>query len=210
LPGCLKDFGRHFENSRLRVKELKISSLNITFKLGDSEKKGPRIFYDETHSLPLSESSSGIQAVVPIHLVVEYLTRSENSVHSFIVEEPELNLFPTAQKDIVNFLVNKCNHRNDLLITTHSPYILSVLNNLLFAAIVNSKNEQHKNSVKRIIPENLWVIPNKFNAYYFDKGSARCIVNPNSELISDNELDNVSEDIIGERNKLVDVLRESS
>ena len=39
-----------------------------------------------------------------------------------MVEEPEAYLFPVAQKQIIDFAI-----------TTHSPYILSSLNNLLYA-----------------------------------------------------------------------------
>ena len=51
-----------------------------------------------------------------------------------IVEEPEQNLFPDSQKDILFHLL-KCvnrNQKNKLLITTHSPYILGYLNCCIF------------------------------------------------------------------------------
>lgn len=51
-----------------------------------------------------------------------------------IVEEPEQNLFPASQKDILFHLlkcVNK-NQKNKLLITTHSPYLLGYLNCCIF------------------------------------------------------------------------------
>lgn len=52
---------------------------------------------------------------------------------SFIVEEPEQNLFPDTQTDLIEHFVGICNGRrkHELTITTHSPYILNLLN-LLF------------------------------------------------------------------------------
>jgi predicted ATPase len=46
-----------------------------------------------------------------------------------IVEEPEQNLFPTAQWQILQSLLkcNTMNNGNKLLITTHSPYIINYL-----------------------------------------------------------------------------------
>lgn len=206
LPGSLKQFGKHFETSRIRLKELKIDSLNITYKyVEDGATKGFRIYYDESHSISLAESSSGVQALVPIQLVVENLSRLEHG-YSFIVEEPELNLFPTAQKSILSFLVKKCNHKNELVMTTHSPYILSVLNNLLFAYTVSQKSGIDKRNVHEIIPEDIWIDPSQFNAYYLDKGVARCIFNSETKLIADNELDGISTDISGERDALIELI----
>lgn len=52
---------------------------------------------------------------------------------SFIIEEPEQNLFPDTQTDLLDELISLCNgeRKHSLTITTHSPYILNKLN-LLF------------------------------------------------------------------------------
>ena len=51
--------------------------------------------------------------------------------HSEIfLEEPECNLFPSTQAQLVNWIVDMCNdkrHRNSFFIATHSPYILNYL-----------------------------------------------------------------------------------
>ena len=59
----------------------------------------------------------------------------------FIIEEPEQNLFPEAQRDLLFYLLTAINHgRNHrLVITTHSPYILYALNNCLMAYAVKNK-----------------------------------------------------------------------
>ncbi len=213
LPGCLKEFGKEFENTRVRIKELEIPYLNITYKYEEKgANKGPRIYFDKTHSISLSESSSGIQSVVPMQVVIESLTRRPDQKFSFIVEEPELNLFPTTQKAILSYLIDKCNHKNELVITTHSPYILSVLNNLLFAsqvAVQNTLNKIDNLDIEKIIPKSIWIDQNLFNAYSFSDGRAICIINPKTNLIFDNELDKVSQDIIGERDSLIDLYKRS-
>ncbi|GLU52575.1 AAA family ATPase [Dyadobacter frigoris] len=61
---------------------------------------------------------------------------SEISKKIFIhIEEPELSLFPDAQCQLINDLVNKCFIRNDndieLFLSTHSPYIINHLNLLI-------------------------------------------------------------------------------
>lgn len=53
------------------------------------------------------------------------------------IEEPELSLFPDAQTQLINDLVNKCFISNDnsieLFLSTHSPYIINHLNLLIKA-----------------------------------------------------------------------------
>lgn len=53
------------------------------------------------------------------------------------IEEPELSLYPDAQCQLVNDLINKCfiSNRNDieLMFSTHSPYIINHLNLLIKA-----------------------------------------------------------------------------
>jgi predicted ATPase len=65
-----------------------------------------------------------------------------------IVEEPEQNLFPSAQWDILQSLLkfNAMNKSNKLIMTTHSPYIINYLSiaiqaENLQAKIMNSSQE---------------------------------------------------------------------
>ena len=46
-----------------------------------------------------------------------------------IVEEPEQNLFPSSQRQVINSLLalNNLNPMNSLIMTTHSPYIINYL-----------------------------------------------------------------------------------
>ena len=47
-----------------------------------------------------------------------------------IIDEPEMNLHPTAQVQILEFLAILANKGINVLITTHSPYIIDHLGNL--------------------------------------------------------------------------------
>jgi len=48
----------------------------------------------------------------------------------FIVEEPEQNLFPYSQLDLLEYMLRRCKMRegNSITITTHSPYVVNALN----------------------------------------------------------------------------------
>ncbi|MBQ7689942.1 MAG: ATP-binding protein [Muribaculaceae bacterium] len=76
-------------------------------------------------------ASNGMNRAVELR--IERLLQTHRT--SFVVEEPELNLYPTTQRDLLNFIVACCNGRRKhvLTVTTHSPYIINQLNVLLRA-----------------------------------------------------------------------------
>lgn len=62
----------------------------------------------------------------------------------FIVEEPEQNLFPDTQCELLYSMLEALNHgkKHRMVITTHSPYILYALNNCLLAGLVQDQVPQ--------------------------------------------------------------------
>ena len=64
-------------------------------------------------------------------------------ITSFIVEEPEQNLFPDTQMELMDTLFALCDgkRKHELTVTTHSPYILNQLN-LLFRRFDEKDNAQ--------------------------------------------------------------------
>ncbi|MPT33597.1 MAG: ATP-binding protein, partial [Flavobacterium sp.] len=71
-----------------------------------------------------------------------------------IVEEPEQNLFPISQKDMLNSLLefNNYNKENKLIITTHSPYLLNHLSIAIKAGNLLEKKNINKEEISKIIP----------------------------------------------------------
>lgn len=62
---------------------------------------------------------------------------------TFIIEEPEQNLFPSTQTDLLDLLVALCQGEREhgFTITTHSPYILNQLNLLVKRHDVHADGE---------------------------------------------------------------------
>jgi predicted ATPase len=197
------DFGRDFEIARSSIPTLFIDYLNITYKY---ENGRSLVFHNETDSVPLSASASGHQSTIPLHLTVEHFSKDSNT--HFIIEEPELNLFPTTQKQLVGYLADKCTQNgNELLMTTHSPYVLSAINNLIFAYKVAHEMPEKADEVAKVIPREQWLNPEDVAAYYVADGTVKSIIHEEEGLIGENELDAISEDISGERNLLFKILR---
>ncbi len=75
-------------------------------------------------------------------ILIERLNkRYKNECFLNIVEEPEQNLFPLSQKDVLHSLLRvfNLNTNNGLIITTHSPYIIDELSLAVKAGTVMKK-----------------------------------------------------------------------
>lgn len=195
LPKTLLSFANAFFQFRDNVHNLDIPFLGVSYFRHDN--KDYVSFSAKESALQLHETASGIQSVTPLLVLLEHLSRNTEQAQSFIIEEPELNLYPTAQQGLLNWLVEKCTKgENDLTITTHSPYILSHLNLLLYAHQVGNKDEEKRAKVKAIIPEEYWINPDEFAAYYVNgpegENGVRSLVDADTKLISQNGLDDVS------------------
>ena len=96
-----------------------------------------------------------------------------------IVEEPEQNLFPTSQKKLLDCLLEfkNTNHNNQLIITTHSPYLLSYLTIAVKTYQLNNliQNEQAKERLTLICPLAAALNPDDLVVYECDevKGSVK-------------------------------------
>ena len=112
--------------------------------------------------------------------------------HSDILSlrEPEQGLFPIAQNEKVAEIVeqfNVCGGR--FLLTTHSPYILTALNNYIYAYQVGQKNPTE---VSALIPKHLWIDPKRVSAYFVENGTARSIMDEELQHINAEEIDQAS------------------
>lgn len=173
--------------------------------------------------IPAFYASSGMQSVMPMDVMVSYITervgqnaslsmherneinktdnghscrRLEYQSAQLFIEEPEQNLYPESQKLVVMSLARSLKkalengtEQSFVVITTHSPYVMSVVNVLLMAAIVEDKGlEQNVADKGCILPLNA------ISGYYIDeKGVFQNIMDSEIPMLSGNELDGVSD-----------------
>lgn len=118
-----------------------------------------------------------------------------------IVEEPELNLFPQSQMEVLRSLVaiNSSSEQNMLVLTTHSPYSLAILNTLVLGAKVYEKSDDNiKAEVEKILPACYHIKREDIVAYrlsFKDNCYCESIVDPNTGMIAKNDLDSCSDEI---------------
>ncbi|MEI6139354.1 MAG: AAA family ATPase [Mariniphaga sp.] len=169
---------------------------------------GEKILHDNDHYVFLHNASSGQQEVIRI-LQDIFVVIFEQQKSLRWIEEPEAHLFPVAQKLVIELfalMINQ-NSSNQLIITTHSPYVLTVINNLLFAKRVIDKNISKKEDVFKIIPEPFLLEPENFNAYSLGNSEVYCesVFNEKTGLIKQSYLDTVSEMLSSDFNNLYSI-----
>jgi hypothetical protein len=112
------------------------------------------------------------------------------------VEEPELNLYPTNQKKLVEFLVQKTKASgNKLIITTHSPYVVTTIDNLVQANNVAAAKPEAKQELANLISPELWLDYNNISCYFFDKGTCHSTLDSETQSIGPSNIDDVSTQI---------------
>lgn len=138
-------------------------------------------------------ASSGQQEAVWILNVLFYYLLNNKKAY-FIIEEPESHLFPNAQKLMLEFIsLAKANGKNQIFITTHSPYILGTINNLLYAERISGQVDRKE--LEKIIDANEWISFQTMSAYFVDKGEVQECTDSEFESIRNEIIDGASKDI---------------
>ncbi len=150
--------------------------------------------------LPLSDASTGMQGTMPMLVVfdsvVEKIVPDENKNPNglLVIEEPELNLFPETQKKVIDYIVSNSlddgNFKTRLIINTHSPYVLTSLNNLMYAY---QTGKIHGDETEKIIGKKYWLNPDDVSAYMLlPNGECEDIFDREEGLIKAEKIDGIS------------------
>jgi len=94
-----------------------------------------------------------------MNIVKDIDSKYINSFLLNIVEEPELNLFPVSQWEMLKSLLSYNNQikENTLIITTHRPYIINYLTLTIEANNLKKKinTQQLQDKLNKIVPSNV-------------------------------------------------------
>ena len=113
---------------------------------------------------------------------------SDYNYSKVIIEEPELNLFPDTQKDLIYYMLSVLNQEereHQLVLTTHSPYILFSLNNCMMGGLVKDKIPEDKRNEFESFHS--WIDPKKVSIYEIHDGGLMPIQDEDG-IIEDNYL----------------------
>mgnify|MGYP001018334928 FL=1 len=168
------------------------------------------IEHKDGRNVPLENSSSGQKQTAPLLMILKHVLASQIKVAGYTLypEEPEANLFPEAQQAMVcllTYVYHKAFHDIQLIIATHSPYILSTFNNLLEAGIVQRKFPEKLGQITALVPEDCILDPADLTAYSIGPEGAVSLMDPETGLISADKLDAVSESLSENFGKLLEL-----
>lgn len=199
----------------MKMTSLKIDSnkLNLASNMIKKILKGNYIYINGEERLQLENSkgyvkinfaSSGQQEVLWILNTLFYHLLNNKKAY-FIIEEPESNLFPNAQKAVIEFVSMIQNSDNKILLTTHSPYVLGTLNNLLYAYDLYNLNNSRKEEINKIIKKEFWINYNNFSSYFLKNGICENCIDKDVRCIKNEVIDEASNIINEEFDMLVEV-----
>lgn len=164
IPKNLLYYLGYFEKAKKQYPNYNAPVLNLVYTSNESEEG---IIIEESGDkkiLSLSKCSSGIQSLLPMLMVYDYC--SENNFYgTYVIEEPEQNLFPDNQLSVLRYIVGKRNSQNNsCIITTHSPYLLSGINISLMSGQV-AQCKEYSDEVSDILPSEYHLTPGSVAAY---------------------------------------------
>jgi len=210
LPKPLLEYMGLFERATKLFPRYEIPVFNVNYVKKDN--KNMIELRGKDKMISLSASSSGLQSAIPMLMIIDYALKT-NCFDSFVIEEPEQNLFPKNQFEMLGFITSRLWHpsqRRQFIITTHSPYLLSSLNVLMLAYKLHHIDEVSEEAEKIIVP-GYTVNPDDVAVYSLDPNSevyCKSLISEKTGLVSVNELDSVSEVIGDDFDRLYDLYRQ--
>ncbi|MDO6803939.1 ATP-binding protein [Wenyingzhuangia sp. 1_MG-2023] len=220
LDPFLIEFGSFYENLKglyndlIRDEKSNKDFDNLVSEILNSsyfrEKEKDFLIHKDSRKVNLTNASSGQQETLPLMVILKTLNNLNSTGGGFTlyIEEPEAHLFPTAQKKIVQLLARTFNNNPSInfqiFVTTHSPYILSSFNNLMYAGNL-SESEENAEKIKAIIPKEELLPTKLMSVYSINNKNNTFLIDKEDNLISQTILDSVSEVISLEFDKLLDV-----
>ncbi|MFQ9358131.1 MAG: hypothetical protein ACLR2D_02160 [Anaerobutyricum hallii] len=90
-----------------------------------------------------------------------------------------------------------------MLLTTHSPYILGTINNMLYANRISKK--VNKSKVEKIMNRLKWLQLEKLSAYYVESGVIRSCLDKEFESIDNEVIDGVSDVINRDYDRMLEL-----
>ena len=162
--------------------------------------------------ISIANSSSGQQETLPLTIILAALPflASPAVGQTVYIEEPEAHLFPSAQRNIVELIATVFNSRKEQLqffITTHSPYVLTALNNLLQAGLLyEESSEDIQHQLEKIVSRYKSLDVDDLSAYVLSDGKCNSIVCPDTGLIDARVIDSVSDELAIEFDQLLNLV----
>jgi ABC-type transport system involved in cytochrome c biogenesis ATPase subunit len=126
-----------------RIEKLIGGTVNMTkSQVGQKEIK---LKIKNGHELPMYLVSSNSNQLTTLYLYFKYWIEKKDK-NFLILDEPEENLHPQNQYEIMNIMMDFVAKGNKLLLTTHSSLLAKIINNYITYSQLNEKNKERINN----------------------------------------------------------------
>jgi hypothetical protein len=150
--------------------------------------------------MPIAMAPSGVREAITVALALLMV----EPINVFI-EEPEAHLHPRAQRSLAKIISRAVNMGKNVIVTTHSDYLISALNNLI------ALSQLPKRRLKRLGYTKEEVLPPESVAAYLVRTEGdKAVVEKlqvTREGIPEDEFAKVAEELLGERGRIYDEIQ---
>jgi hypothetical protein len=152
--------------------------------------------------MPLTMAPSGVREAITVALALLMVDPKELVPVSVFVEEPEAHLHPRAQRTLAKIISRAVNMGKNVVVTTHSDYLITALNNLI------ALSQLPKRRLKRLGYTKEEVLPPESVAAYLVRTEGdKAVVEKlqvTGEGVPEDEFAKVAEELLGERGRIYD------
>ena len=193
----IRNVHKRYPDGERKFDVAKTSEMLISDLKGDYQyNAGKEYIVVQNEKIPINFASSGQQEVLWL-LNQLYILMLKKEKAFVIIEEPEAHLYPNLQNKIVEFITYFANiNSSSIMITTHSPYILTSVNTLYCAGKTIQKRPDLLKQVHDIIGSKCEITPEKVTALKINKDTnIQNLINEEFEEINTEMIDEISDRI---------------
>jgi predicted ATPase len=172
---------------------------------------------NDGRKVPIAKASSGQQEIVYVLMLLDKLGNfhfSYGKDQSLFIEEPSAHLFPLEQKQTIELIARIFTSLKGeenparIFITTHSPYVLNSMNNILKKGSLLEKYGGHADRINAEVNiPHLFI--NEVSAYFIDaNGIGKSMIDRNKKYLYDDKIAEISYLIDEDTNKLSELNNE--
>ncbi|MDR0641397.1 MAG: ATP-binding protein [Treponema sp.] len=172
---------------------------------------------EDGRKVPISKASSGQQEIVYVLMLLDKLGNFRYSYgkdHSLFIEEPLAHLYPLEQKQTIELITQIFNSLKEkdnpirFFITTHSPYILNSMNNILKKGGLIEKYGRKTDKINAAI--NIpYLFGKDLSAYFIDAdGTGKTMLDETERYLYSDKIAEISYSIDNDTRKLSELNNE--
>lgn len=127
--------------------------------------------------------------------LMEFYTKTWHS--DIYLEEPEQNLFPKTQIELVYSIIERIKiHEDSLFIATHSPFILFAVNNCILGGLVGKNVPDYLSN--ELTSSRSWILPSDVSVYEITTDGTILSLQDEEGLLEDNYLNKAYQNVSNE------------